>query len=152
MSNYFSVSDAESLALHAMIMIANNPDRPVRIRDISAAFGFSEAHLAKVLNRLTRGGLVVATRGPSGGYRLGKPSEQITLLDIYRVIEGETPRNPCMFRITPCDGSTCALGAFFNTLSDQVERKLQTTRLSDITYYKTFPGANRRQNTAGAEV
>lgn len=138
MTGFFAVSDAGALALHAMIMIANNPDRLVRIRDISEAFGFSEAHLAKVLNRLARTGLVAATRGPSGGYRLGRLSERITLLDIYRAIEGEPSNNPCMFRITPCDGSMCALGAFFNSLNDQVEQKLEATRLSDITDYKTF--------------
>ena len=121
-----------------MIMIANGGGRPVRIKDVSASFGFSEAHLAKVLGRLVKSGLVIATRGPSGGYRLAKSAGDISLLDIYRSIEGEPSSNPCMFRIPLCDGTGCALGAFFGDISRQVAGKLASTSLADIRYYKTF--------------
>ncbi|MFC1511731.1 RrF2 family transcriptional regulator [Candidatus Latescibacterota bacterium] len=136
MADFFMVSDAGSLALHAVIMIAARSDRPVKIRDIASVFTFSEAHLAKVLSRLVRAGIVTATRGPSGGYRLAKRADDITLHDIYRAVEGEMSQNRCMFRISVCDGSGCPLGTFFNRLSREVEEKLKQTHLSDISYYR----------------
>ena len=138
MGNFFAVSEAGSLAIHSMIMIANEEGVPVRIKDVAGAFGFSEAHLAKVLGRLVKSGIISATRGPSGGYRLAKSPGDISLLDILRAIEGEPSRNPCMFRIPLCDGAGCALGSFFKGLSHQVSEKLATTSLADIKYYKTF--------------
>ncbi len=137
MSSFFSVSDAESLAMHAVIMMGSHEDRPVKIRDIAAEFKFSEAHLAKVLNRLLRAGIVTATRGPAGGYCLARPAGEITLFDVYRAIEGDGVSNPCMFRIPVCDGTGCSLEHFFDRISKEVENKLKQTRLSDISYHNT---------------
>lgn len=138
MGRFFSTSDAGALALHSMVMIANRPDRLIRIRDIAAVFGFSEAHLAKVLGRLVKSGLINATRGPSGGYQLAKPSESISVADIYRAIEGDPSPHSCMFRIPRCNGKNCALGDFFSGLSRQVEETLEQTKLSEVRYAKMF--------------
>ena len=139
MADYFKVSDAGSLALHAMVMIAAKPSEPLKIREIALTYTFSEAHLAKVLARLVRAGLITATRGPSGGYRLAKPADDISLDDIYRAIEGEGPQNRCMFRIPTCDGSGCPLGAFFERVSREVESKLKQTHLSEVSFSRLFP-------------
>jgi Rrf2 family protein len=86
MSNLFKVSEAASLALHAMLHIVANPNRPVSTREIASGMHASEAHLAKVLQRLARVGLARSTRGPKGGFVLGRPAETITLLDVYEAI------------------------------------------------------------------
>jgi Rrf2 family transcriptional regulator, cysteine metabolism repressor len=46
-------------------------------------------YLVQILSELRNGGLIVSRRGKQGGYALARPAEQITLLDIVRVIEGE---------------------------------------------------------------
>ena len=132
MSRYFIVSDAESIALHATLAIAAAPGRQVKIRDIAATYQFSEAHLAKVLNRLVKAGMLRATRGPSGGYQLAKPAEDITLFDIYRSIEGDLNGSRCMFRIDACEGMACPLGTFFDRISREIDDRLKTTRIADL--------------------
>lgn len=47
-----------------------------------------EKYLVHILLQLKRAGLVVSVRGAQGGYKLGKPSEEITLLDIVAAIDG----------------------------------------------------------------
>jgi len=46
-------------------------------------------YLAQILSELRDGGLIVSRRGKQGGYALARPPEQISLLDIVKLIEGE---------------------------------------------------------------
>lgn len=46
-------------------------------------------YLAQILSELRDGGLIVSRRGKQGGYSLARAPEQITLLDIVKLIEGE---------------------------------------------------------------
>ena len=46
-------------------------------------------YLVQILSELRNGGLIMSRRGKQGGYALARPPEEITLLDIVRVIEGE---------------------------------------------------------------
>jgi Rrf2 family protein len=51
--------------------------------------GVPAPYLAKSLQALTRAGLVESTTGRLGGYRLGRPATDITLLDVVQAIEGD---------------------------------------------------------------
>ena len=136
MARYFHFSEAGSIAMHAMILIALEKGRRLRIRDIAGAFGFSEAHLAKVLNRLVRAGLITATRGPSGGYVLARPAGSITLKEVYDSIEIRTNEARCMFSIQKCEGQGCMLGSFFARKSREVDDHLAGITLTDIALSK----------------
>ena len=46
-------------------------------------------YLVQILSELRNGGLIVSRRGKQGGYALARSPEEITLLDIVRVIDGE---------------------------------------------------------------
>ena len=46
-------------------------------------------YLAQILSELRDGGLITSRRGKQGGYALARPPEQITLLEIVKLIEGE---------------------------------------------------------------
>lgn len=138
MSNFLKSSEAGTIGLHAMVMIANNPNRLVQIKEIAGLFKVSEAHLAKVLNRLVKSGLIEATRGPSGGYKLKKAPTEISIRDIYFSIEGEPEDNRCMFGINICDGKGCDLGDFFTKVAHMVDDRLSKTKLSDTAFKTEF--------------
>ena len=131
-SNIFRVSEAANLALHAMAVMAGAGDRPVRTRDIADGLKASAAHLAKVMGALERAGLLIGTRGPSGGYRLARPAERIYLKEVYEAVEGPLVVGRCLFGVPVCDGRRCILGGFFSGVNRQVEKKLAETRLSEI--------------------
>ena len=88
--------------------------------------------MAKVLNQLAREGLVKGSRGPKGGYRLGRAADEITLKEVYRAIEGPFELSRCMFGIPICDGSGCVLGDFFGEMSGKVEAMMASTTVSQI--------------------
>lgn len=131
MTKLLRASDAASLAIHALVLIANEEEL-INTSQIADALEASKAHLAKVLNRLTKAGLVNATRGPKGGLALARPPEQIALEDIYKAVEGPLEIAGCIFSIPICDGSSCLLGRFFSGIADQVTEKMRETTLAQV--------------------
>lgn len=65
---------------------------PVRIKEISEAHGIPERYLVQILLQLKGSGLVMSTRGASGGYRLARPASSISLGEVLTAIDG--PENP----------------------------------------------------------
>lgn len=65
--------------------------------EIAQARQLSRQMTAKVLTLLSRQGIVEGTPGPSGGYRLGRPAAEITLLDVVRVFDNLEERVMCPF-------------------------------------------------------
>ncbi|RLS28769.1 MAG: Rrf2 family transcriptional regulator [Planctomycetota bacterium] len=74
----------------AILELARNwgSEEPVRIRSIAAAHGVPSRFLVQILLQLKGAGVVTSTRGAAGGYQLARSPAEITLDDIFRVIEG----------------------------------------------------------------
>src|SRR4051812_25774178 len=66
----------------------NYSDKVVRIQTISSAQNIPKRFLEQILNELKAAGILESKRGIAGGYRLGRPPEQITLAEVIRLIEG----------------------------------------------------------------
>jgi len=126
------LSEAASLALHTMVYLAGNPDRQVSTRELAAEFEASEAHLSKVLQRLSRYGLVRSVRGPRGGFTLNTRYGEITLLDIYESIEGPLMEKKCFRPTRICNGNGCIFGGLLMNVNRQVREYLSATRLPDL--------------------
>src|SRR5437870_5375648 len=76
-------------AVHALVYLTRAKDhRLIPSHKIARAAGIPERFLLKILNRLSAVGLVHSLKGARGGYRLGKPSERITLLEIIETLDG----------------------------------------------------------------
>lgn len=132
MSSVLKVSEAASLALHSAAYLAEHPDPPVPTREITAVLQVSEAHLAKVLQRLAKVGLVRSIRGPHGGFALARSAGDVTLLDIYEAIEGPLGTTHCLFGRPVCSGDRCLLGGLLRRIDGQVRRHLTETTLADM--------------------
>jgi Rrf2 family protein len=126
------ISEAAAIALHAMTFIAAEPDRLHAVREIADSLRVSEAHLAKVLQRLMRIGLVSSVRGPGGGYALARPRDEITLLDIVEAIEGPLDSADCIMPTRVCTGGACILGDLLETINRRVREYLGGTNLDEL--------------------
>jgi Rrf2 family protein len=130
--NILKVSEAASLAMHACTFLAENNGEKASTREIAAVLEASEHHLAKVMQRLAKAGLVSPVRGPKGGFVLGKRPDKIALLDIYSAIEGNFPSSDCLLSRRICKGEKCILGGLLEALNRDVMDYLKNTRLSEI--------------------
>lgn len=76
-------------------MWLSDTDDALSSRDLAELQGISPAFLAKILPKLEKAGIVSASEGVRGGYRLARPAEDISFLDIVDAIEGEKPLFDC---------------------------------------------------------
>jgi Rrf2 family protein len=75
------------LALYAALEFAADPARQLTAAEIAAKTKVSTHHLAKVLRKLGRAGLLRAARGVGGGYRFAGNAKRVTLLDVIGLFE-----------------------------------------------------------------
>jgi Rrf2 family protein len=132
MSSLLKVSEAASLALHATAAMAGARGERLTARKMASALGVSEAHLSKVLQRLTRAGLVRGTRGPRGGYRLTRPAGQISLREVYEAVEGSLEVERCLLGVPVCGRKKCPVAGLFEKLGREMVRVLGKTTLRDF--------------------
>jgi Rrf2 family protein len=93
-------------AIRAMLDLARHWDgEPRKAREIAASMDIPPGFLKQVLASLVSQGLLRSSAGPRGGYRLARPPEEITLLDIIEPLEQYRSPNKCILRGGPCDWS-----------------------------------------------
>ncbi len=131
MSSVVRISEASTIALHATAIIAAAEHNPVATTGIAEVLGVSQAHLAKVMQRLTRAGLVSSTRGPRGGFTLAKPAKEVSLLDVYEAVEGPLMKTTCLLSKQLCGGQ-CILGDLLVKVNTLVDTHLRHTSLADL--------------------
>ncbi len=89
--------------LLAMMYIADRPEGMLAYRrDIAARHGIPGEFLAKVLQKLARGGLIRSYRGTQGGYALARDAAQITLADVVEAVEGPIALVECQCASYEC--------------------------------------------------
>ena len=132
MQTALRISDAASLALHSMALLASDPGRLRPARKVAETLCVSEAHLAKVMQRLSKQGFVESVRGPKGGFRLAEGVEEATLLEILEAIDGPFEPSSCLLGKVICRGRRCIMGELLRTVNDTVHEYLAGTRLGEV--------------------
>jgi len=132
MDGILNISEAANLALHAGMLLARARGQALAVRVMATELDASYDHLTKVLQRLTKAGLVRATRGPGGGFVLAKSPERIQLLDLYEAIDGKFSMRRCLFGRKACPARNCVMGDLVDRLNHQVLEHLKGRRLSDL--------------------
>ncbi|MDD4149790.1 MAG: Rrf2 family transcriptional regulator [Bacteroidales bacterium] len=109
MTKILAISEANAIAFHAMALIAKSTTsiNAIKIAEITNS---SKHHTSKVLQRLVKEGLLGSTRGPTGGFFLKKPANEIKLIDILKAIEGEVELTKCPIDNPVCPFGTCLMG------------------------------------------
>jgi Rrf2 family cysteine metabolism transcriptional repressor len=90
------ISAKAEYACLAVIALAerHHEDRPLRIREIADTKEIPATFLTQILLKLKGAGLVVSIRGSSGGYRLARSPEEISLIDVLQVVDGGIGSTP----------------------------------------------------------
>jgi Rrf2 family iron-responsive transcriptional regulator len=129
-----------SYAFRTLIYCAVKAPELSHVADIAKAHGISELFLFKLIKPLVEGGLIETVRGRHGGIRLGRPADEITLLDIVRLTEDGFAMAECFEggditcpMVDACDINSAlseALGAFFGVLDSYTIADLSDKRRS----------------------
>jgi Rrf2 family protein len=136
MSSMLRLSEATALGLHAVVYLAERPERATT-QQIAERLNASTAHLAKVLQRLTAAGIVRGVRGPNGGFQLDVPTTELRLLDVYEAIEGPFSPSGCLFAQPVCDRIACIMGGLIERLNGEIHDYLTETTVASLTLPET---------------
>jgi Rrf2 family transcriptional regulator, iron-sulfur cluster assembly transcription factor len=83
------------LAVNALIDLALRESAgPVALASISERQQVSLSYLEQLFSRLRRQGMVESTRGPGGGYTLGRPADRISVADVVSAVDDPLDHNP----------------------------------------------------------
>ncbi|GGY09085.1 RrF2 family transcriptional regulator [Streptomyces minutiscleroticus] len=83
------ISAKADYAARALLELAREPARPLTCEAIASSQEIPFRFLKSVVGELRKAGLVRSQRGCEGGYWLGRPAGEITLLDVVRAVDGE---------------------------------------------------------------
>lgn len=113
-------------ATRCALYLAKCKDQVASVAEISNAMHIPKTFLAKILQRLVRGGIVESIRGARGGYRLIKGPADISLLDVFIAMQGRAPVNACAVDKKLCRmSSTCAVHPVWMEIRREVENRLK---------------------------
>ena len=126
------ISEAASIAMHALVLLAGKKNEPVSNSCIAEAFSISANHSSKVMQRLLKSGYVTAVRGPGGGYLLAVDPGKVTLLDIYSSVDGKPDTSACLFgRGKHCSLVNCLFSKLTHEADELIEKHLGSVTLAD---------------------
>ena len=102
------VSTQFPIAVHALLMIANFPEKRITSSMVAESAGCNAVIIRNIFTKLKKAGLLDIKTG-TGGTSLAKPIDEISLWDIYITIE--TDETDEIFKIHPHTSGKCPVGS-----------------------------------------
>ncbi|MEW6511987.1 MAG: Rrf2 family transcriptional regulator [Bacteroidota bacterium] len=121
-------------ALQAVIYLAMKKEgERTSIRELTAALRIPYHFLAKILQDLTRKGLLSSLKGPAGGFALEMPAKEITLFHIVEAIDGVEFTQRCVMGFQECSGNhPCSVHDSWAELRDSIYRMLVERNIEEM--------------------
>jgi Rrf2 family transcriptional regulator, iron-sulfur cluster assembly transcription factor len=120
-------------AVTAMLDLAIHASRePVTLSDISMRQDISLSYLEQLFARLRRSELVQSVRGPGGGYRLGRETQKIAIVDIIDAVDESVDATRCLGQGNCQQGEICLTHHLWEDLSQQIHEFLSGISLADL--------------------
>ncbi len=121
------------LAVVAMIDVAlHRKAGPISLAVLSRRQRISLSYLEQMFADLRRHGLVASTRGPGGGYGLGRDAATITVADILFAVDGPSVDSRAAATPGPDDAQRCATPELWDSLSRKVVEFLDSVHLQKL--------------------
>jgi Rrf2 family transcriptional regulator, nitric oxide-sensitive transcriptional repressor len=131
LSAFVNISEAATIAIHSLALIARSRNG-INARKLAEVTKFSKNHLAKILHILVRHNFLDSVRGPSGGFTLKKDPADVSLLDVYQVIEGELTQFECAVSCKNCYFDVCIFGHYPHRFTGDFRNYLMEKKLNDF--------------------
>ena len=130
MSKVVALSEAASIALHGVILVARE-ERGMNVARIAELTSTSKHHVAKVMQRLVKSGYLISHRGPRGGFELKKKPREINFLEIYETIEGAIEINTCPMNKPVCPFEKCIMNNITSKMSKEFKDYLRNQTVDE---------------------
>ena len=129
------LSNTCKYALRAVIYLAvNGGEKKIGIKRISEDLEIPTPFLGKILQVLAKNKILSSTKGPHGGFGIGRKPEDITLMDIIKLIDGMDSFNMCVIGLKTCkeQGKPCALHDKYSGIREEMKSKFETQTIKSL--------------------
>jgi Rrf2 family iron-sulfur cluster assembly transcriptional regulator len=133
------LSNTCKYAVRALIYLGKYSEdgTKIGIKKISSDLMIPTPFLGKILQNLVKQKVLVSTKGPHGGFGLGRKISEISLYDIVRIVDGDDFFRNCLIGMQPCathenNERPCPVHARFGPIRAQLLLFYQETSLADI--------------------
>lgn len=134
-------------AVTAMLDLALHADQePVTLADISERQGISLSYLEQLFSRLRRNELVCSVRGPGGGYRLSRDSQEIFVAQVIDAVNESVDATRCHGAGGCQQGAKCLTHHLWYDLSMQIHEFLDNISLADLVAKREVQNVAVRQD------
>ena len=140
-------------ALQAVLFLALRKEGArVSIKELTRKLQIPYHFLGKIMQDLTRKGLLVSEKGPRGGFALAMPASEITLFHIVDAIDGADFTRTCVMGFPECSGEhPCAVHGQWDTLRNGVYAMLVNKSIEELAHSMHKPGYHAiKRKVAGA--
>ncbi len=128
------VSKTCEYAIRAMLFIAqkSKSNTKVSVKQIARAIDSPEPFIAKILQELSRKGLLLSAKGPTGGFFLDKAGLKQSLADIVSAVDGDKLFTGCGLGLKSCsEKKPCPIHDEFAAVRQQIKSMLQSATVGD---------------------
>lgn len=126
-------SQTAEYALRAIVWLADRDDhQPLGVRHIAAGTQVPASYLSKVLQELSRAGLVSSRRGVGGGFSLNREPSEITVLDVVNAVDPIRRIRGCPLGLKSHGQRLCGMHARLDDALSRVEAMLGESTIADI--------------------
>jgi Rrf2 family protein len=126
-----AITEATSIAIHLCVRLTQTGEKFYSTRKVAEEFDLSVHHLAKVVQKLVKAGILESSRGGQGGVRLLKPKEDLSVLELAMAV-AELEKGGCLLIPTICTGCKCSFGKWMAEMNENIKNILQQTTINDI--------------------
>ena len=122
-------------ALRAVIYIHKDSDekKKLSIKEIAKEIESPEAFTGKILQKLTREGLIQSTKGPGGGFFIGKREKPLTVSEVVKAMEGQQFFNKCALGLKNCNSlKPCPIHHQVIEQNNRLKEIFETTLITQL--------------------
>jgi len=125
-------SQTVEYALRAIVHLAKEPDLLQTTAQISLATQVPAPYLSKILQTLTREGLVSVRRGVRGGFLLGKSPKQMTIYEVVQCVDPIRRIRTCPLELASHGKRLCSLHKKMDNALESIESVFRKTTLAEL--------------------
>jgi Rrf2 family protein len=125
-------SQTAEYALRAIVVLANEPGTPWTAQGISSKSLVPQDYLMKVLQALSRSGLVAAQRGRGGGFVLTRRPDEINVLEVITAVDPLRRIRHCPLGIKSHGANLCPLHRKLDDAIRSVEEAFASTTIGAL--------------------
>ncbi len=131
------LSNTCKYAIRACIYLAlnENLNKRIGIKKIADDLKIPMPFLGKILQTLAKNKILSSTKGPNGGFMLGKSPDKITLMDIVEIIDGKDFFESCAIGVADCSDHEdhCPIHPYYSPIREQLKNLFVSTNISKLT-------------------